>query len=336
MKLYHAEYLLTFKTVSAKKRPSPIPKRDYKHRSRKRNCTFKMKNLIEKIQEGQRLIFGQIERNELPIGLANGIRFGDGNMSQDTANTIITNYDSYKKESRRFTDDKTKMVVSRKIFENIISETKFFLIENLDNKGKTLFRLNSEKDQRAIENFEETLPKFIPAIIFTLIAFLGIILSYLYDSKGWTLICGIVSLIGLVRIWAVSFERKHIKRSQKRVSSFNGTDFFIGGHNRTLELKKENSLVQKVTMNFHLPPDYKKMVNLCLESKGKMGYVILRNGPVKIAVNYKREVTINYFGAFVPAILLEETVIFDTQSLELLKQEYDCGRWITVKAQHLV
>jgi hypothetical protein len=295
-----------------------------------------MKNLIEKIQEGQRLIFGQIQRNELPIGLANGIRFGEGNMSQETANTIIDNYDSYKKESRRFTDDETKMVVSRRIFENILSETKFFLIENLDNEGKTLFRLNSAKDQRAIQNFEETLPKFLPSIIFTLISFLGVILCYMYSSKIWTSICGILFLIGLVRIWSVSFDRKHIRRSQKRISSFNGTDFFIGGHNRTLKLKKVNSLVQKATMNFHLPSDYKKLINLCLECKGKMGYVILRNGPVKIVVDYKQEVTIHYFGAFVPAILLEETIIFNTLSLELLKQEYDCGRWVTVKADHLI
>jgi hypothetical protein len=295
-----------------------------------------MKNLLEKIQEGQSLVFGQIERNELPIGLANGIRFGEGNMSHETANTIINNYDSYKKESRRYTDDKTKMVVSRKIFENILPETKFFLIENLDNEGKTLLRICSEKKRRAIRDFEETLPGFLAAIIFTVAGLLGAIFGYVYSSKGWAVFCGGIFILGLIRIWGVFFDRKYIKKSQEIVSSLTGSDFFICGHNGPQKSGGGNSVLQNVKINFHQPSDYKKIVNLCLELCGTMGYVILKNGPTKIVVDSKRKVTIHYFGVFIPVILLKETIIFDTKSLELLEQEFDCGRWISVTANHLV
>ena len=285
-----------------------------------------MKKLLEILQRLSRELMGKIEKNELTINSANGIKLSGGSgISYEKAITVAKNYEAYKKESRQYWEDLTKIVIPKRIFMKLLEKdfSDLFLIHNMDNESKTRLSFDSK-----VKTATEKAPK-----IFSI----GVLASVLLLVGAWFLLQPgflpdltsgedglrkperiatslfflVISFVIFIMFYIDIAGRRKIKKAVKKFPSLYNSSFFQGGTDE----KGDYYLKNNTFFMFEDVPylSLSKIASQAINFGGKVGYIILKHAEIKSRIDENRMVRIYYYGKLLPVILLNETIILDTE-----------------------
>ncbi len=290
------------------------------------------KKLFEVIKENQSALLARIEKGEIQTSSANGISTGnDEGISYEDAKSVIEHFAAYKKESRRFSQDPSKIVLSRRVFEKVLSapdsQVNMFLFAHLNEKSETDFDLYegspiTEKINKALRG-EENLFSW-PLYIGSIFAAVAGWYYCLEDSYAKALVSFLVTagLIVLARLasrkhrtkkeWLVHtlLDQKGTMREQSAAALFSAG----------IDRPASRCFASRFKIRFSFIREHINLVGEAIKLNGTVGYIINKN--VGISIFAKDKVaTVTLVSRFksldiMPVILLKESVIIRASFLE--------------------
>ncbi|MES2224666.1 MAG: hypothetical protein V4478_01625 [Patescibacteria group bacterium] len=290
------------------------------------------KKLFEVIKEKQSLLLARIEKGEIQTSSANGISTGnDEGISYEDAKSVIEHFAVYKKESRRFNQDPSKIVLSRRVFEKILSapgsQVNMFLFAHLNEKSETDFDLYN--DSPVTEKINKALQEddgWVPRILFLFGAgFFAIALNYFLNNAYAKAAVAIAILIGLIVFawqrskiskakgnWLVHtlLDQKGTMREQSAAALFSAG----------IDRPPSRIFANRFKIRFSSIREHINLVGEAIKLNGTVGYIVNKN--VDISIFAKDKVATVTLGSrskkidIMPVILLKESIIIRASFLE--------------------
>ncbi|MEQ1664951.1 MAG: hypothetical protein ABL927_06200, partial [Bdellovibrionales bacterium] len=293
-----------------------------------------MKELLISLQGFARELMGKIEKNEIPVCSANGIKLSKvKGHSYEEAQQIEKKYLDYKRESQQYWRDETKIVLPKRMFLKTMNSRFYnlFLFEHLNSEAKTRIDFgDTVKD--AAKKTPSLFLIFILGIFSAVIFLVGIcfliqpsFVAAIVDDgdRIISIALGIVFLYFSVILCLACRERfqkrKSIKLAKLVFPKLTGPSFFSSSTDQSCHGDLD-SYPWNTVMFFEQVPDYSEMAYKSISFKGKMGYLILKTSKVDSWVSTEKEISIRYWGPLLPVIIMEETIIFDVSYLHVFSE----------------
>lgn len=307
--------------------------RDYKNRSRKiEHLKLKtLKNFITKFKLSQKELLGLIAKKQLNIVSVNGIPSsqpkGADSVTHEEALRIFKEYDEYVKESRKFEADSTKVIVSKKLFLNLLSkfnECNLFMFTKLDQRSRA--QLFIEKEKREIIDYSTE--KKWPKVCYLLLGLMIIAASAWFafskegneDAGAKIFLVVMFLLIGMGVVIFQAFQIKSVEKAKSKIDTVTGNDFLKFGYDHDVDYYSPSSpmwldetTTKKVSISFANMPNYSEMIADSIPMQGLIGYIVRKNDEAQFSLH---NMTLRMMGPVIPVIILKHSIIFDTAYLQ--------------------
>ena len=292
-----------------------------------------MKKVLELLAELTTMLGGKIKKGEIPICSANGISFPESEpnaLSYEKAKQVIENYEAFEKESRRYREDKSKIVLPKVLFLHFLktSGVSLFLFQHITETGWTRLPFGG-KVEKALERSGSFLEALTRDVLLTII---GIVVPYIcwfkpsvlptYDSNDRVIqiTVGILVVAGvfLLRSIFVGFkERRSIFSAREKFSYtplYDITRFeYTDGKGGSSEFFSYNTLLR-----FFSEQSFSSIAAQAARFGGTMGYVVSTMHPIVPSISsvQEKKIEIEYKGKVLPIILLNHSIIIQSEEAE--------------------
>lgn len=291
-----------------------------------------MKQFLEKIKELHNSLLKTIRAGELEISSANGIPFGSGTISFENAKNITRNVASFKEEADKFSDDDTKIVLSKRFFKNVLQYSKFFLFLHLNERTETRLLLKDADRKKITEStkYKDWLSPFIYIAIIIIASIIAIRYSFSPTNYSYVIPSGIAILICLVLSIEVIKKNASIATARTAAQDLTAVDFFRGGYDHLSSEKKIKGYnFQRVQLQLANIFDFKEIAANALALDGAIGYLIAKDYPIEHQIHPDGTCTVRYSGNFVPVLILNEAVVIDYHDAQLIFCDDDLASLVT-------
>lgn len=290
-----------------------------------------MKNFITKFKSSQKELLGLIAKKELNIvsvnGLPSGQPQGADSVTHEEALRIFKEYDEYVKESRKFEVDSTKLIVSKKVFLNLLGKFKecnLFMFTKLDERSRVQLFIEKEKG----EIIDYSTEKKGPRVWYILLGLMIMIAStwFAFSKEGnedvgaKIFLVVMFLLVGLGVVIFQIFEIKSIKKAKSKIGTVTGSDFLKFGYNHDSDYYSQYSpmvldetTVKRISVSFANMPKYSEMIADSIPIQGSIGYIVRKNDEAQFGLY---NATLRMMGPVIPVIILKHSIIFDTAYLQ--------------------
>lgn len=292
-----------------------------------------MKKLLILLNDLSSDLVSKIEKKQIAINSSKEIPFINKNIkgvSDEEASEILINSKKYRKSAKEFSEDSSKIVVSKKVFLNFLLLFKgvnLFLFKNLSLEKKAHVRIKKSWQKvfsKATESSDKTILKilFIAFLIFT--ASLIVLLFLLKKNESLRYICWLIFFAALVCLCFYFYEFIRIKtvlKSREIVDElFKVHNLFYYGYDvdRYDQLGSSSLPLEVIFLPDSLPvqsDDFiNKFISLKVDREASVGYLIHKEGAsLKLVEKY---LEIHYLCTFISVIVLEDIIIFPSDSIE--------------------
>lgn len=306
-----------------------------------------MKKLLLLLRDLSSELLSKIEKKEMVISSSKTIPFVDNQIkgvSDEEAVSILQNTKNYKKDTKEFSEDSSRIVLSKKVFLNflrIFPETDLFLFRYLSSEKKTWIHPRSHC-RRILDRAKEDSDKIIRNIFFSAAllfasVFVGLLLGLKKDESNIYFFCFIAFLILLFSaVFFYEFFRiKKVLKVRKEINTSSTIEdiFFYGYDVEHLDESDSQQFPLEILFLPEKSPiqstDFiAKFISLkSTKKEAAVGYLLCKSGGRLKAV--ERELLAIHSEDFISVVVLADSIIFPLDSVE----KFDIGTIEQVKVR---